>query len=153
MEDLIDIQGIDHISWWPLAWGWWLIIVLLSTICSIALYYWMEKRKYKQSWKYQSYSRLQSLQSQLSQIEPKIALQSLSLELRNIAMLSNKRENCAGLTGQQWLRWLEEQDPNKFAWLEHGASLTAVQYMPDASNINQDQIMQLIKAAKEWVCK
>jgi hypothetical protein len=151
MEDLIDIQGLDHIGFWPLSWGWWILIAILA--CSIALFTWylIRRQQYRKSWKYQAFSRLSNIQLQVNDTDPKILLQSLSLELRKIAMLATKRESCASLTGKEWLKWLQDNDPRKFAWESHGELLIAAQYMPELKNQHKNEISTMIKAAKDWV--
>lgn len=153
MEDLIDIQGLDAITWWPLAWTWWLLLAIcLGLIISASIFAW-HKLKYKRSWQYRSYKRLEQMHSKLANTETKKTLQSLSLELRKIAMQTTQRSHCASLVGKQWLRWLEEHDPTGFAWTQHGELLVNAQYMPDAATSNMQDIGTLILAAQGWVKK
>ncbi|HSX20278.1 MAG TPA: DUF4381 domain-containing protein [Gammaproteobacteria bacterium] len=153
MEDLIDIQGLDQISWWPLAFGWWVVLGLVIVGVVVASFFLWRSLKYKRSWQYKAFKRLAKMQSQLGQSEPKQILQNLSLELRKIAMLTTQRETCAGLIGDQWLQWLQQHDPAGFDWAQNGRLITALQYMP-ATEINDPaQINELICAAQGWVKK
>ncbi len=153
MEDLIDIQGLDHIGIWPLAIGWWVLLGAgIIGICAIG-YYWYWKMQYHKSWQHAAYNRLGRLQKQLDHALSKDILQNLSIELRKIGMNTSKREICASLVGQQWLEWLQAHDPAGFNWADHGRILTEVQYMPDANTVTTNQISALINAAKVWVRK
>src|SRR5688572_3525808 len=97
---------------WPLAWGWWLVIAVILVVVSIGLAYGYMRMRYRKSWQYQAYARLQNIQQKVSTESAKIVLQNLSIELRKIAMLTTKRDQCAGLIGMQWLRWLQDHDPS-----------------------------------------
>lgn len=153
MEELKDIQGLDSIAKWPLALGWWLVlfsllavIVLISIVC-------YRKYKYKKSWQYKSWLHLHKLDQALDTQQIKLVLDNLALEIRRIAMLTVKREACAGLTGQQWLQWLQQHDPRSYAWSTQGQVLIQQQYMPEIANYDLAQIRDIITAAKQWVKK
>lgn len=153
MEELIDIQGLDYIGIWPLAWGWWLIIAVLITLLSITSFFMLKRLRYRKSWQYKAFARLQEIQQQIPSKDEKTILQSLSLELRKIAMLTTHREQCAGLIGTQWLQWLQNHDPSGFNWVDEGKLLVESQYMPQSVATNSQQLKQLIIAAKGWVSK
>lgn len=153
LEDLIDIQGLDYIGIWPLAWGWWLVIIIVIMGISITLYYVLKRMHYHKSWQYQAFIRLQDLQQKIPNDAAKTILQNLSLELRKIAMLTTKRDQCAGLIGMQWLRWLHDHDPSGFNWTDNGKLLVEAQYMPQSVTTDPKRLNQLIEAAKGWVQK
>lgn len=153
MEDLIDIEGLGQIGLWPLAIGWWVLAAVLLISVVVGSIFWYKRFKYKASWQYKSYSILDHMQKQLDHTEPKLVLQKLSLELRKIAMLTTKREACAGLIGKPWLTWLQQHDPAGFNWQENGGILLTAQYMPDTLADDSKQVSKLILAAKNWVHK
>lgn len=159
MEELRDIQGLDYISAWPLAIGWWLIILVI-VFCIFAAAAILYKRKlYKQSWQYASYRVLQQLQQSIATnnnlhvVNKKLLIDQLAVEIRRIAMAKTTRKSCASLTGKDWLKWLSEHDPQGFAWEQQGNLLISAQYMPDNTNYDLVQIQSLINAAKQWVKK
>lgn len=153
MENLIDIQGLDYIGWWPLAIGWWGLLALIFIALVISAIFLIKTYKYKKSWRYIAYKKLANLQQQLPSDNHKQVLQDLSIEIRKIAMLSTQREKCASLTGTSWLQWLQEHDPRGFNWLQAGEILLTAQYMPSAANIEVASVQQLITAAQGWVKK
>lgn len=153
MEELKDIQGLDQISAWPLALGWWLIIALLSGLLIGAAIFAYRHYKYRKSWQFDCYAKLQDIETELNSVEHKILLQDLNAELKRIAMQTKIREACAGLAGKQWLQWLQEHDPRGFDWKVKGQLLLASQYMPTINVQEISQIQILIAAAKEWVRK
>lgn len=161
MEDLIDIQGLDYIGWWPLALGWWWLIGLSCLAAAGAIFWGVRWYKYRHSWQFKAFKRLDLMLSQVAKQTETLAetqqqkqiLQSLSLEMRKIAMRTTQRESCAGLIGQQWLEWLEKHDPKGFTWENDGSLLINAQYMPESENVDPQQIVKLIIAAQGWVKK
>lgn len=153
MEDLIDIQGLDYIGWWPLSLAWWVLIACALGVLAACLFMAWRFYKYRKSWQYQAFRRLTTLQQQVDQNDPKQLLQALSMEMRKIAMHSTQRESCAGLIGNKWLQWLQQHDPAGFDWVANGNLLVNVQYMPEAMQYDAMQIATLINAAQGWVKK
>lgn len=159
LKDLRDIQGLDQISWWPLAIGWWVILGLIVVGLIILAFMWLKKRKYKRSWQYSAYANLQHIKEQLLNLDDaqtrqhKELLDQLSIELRKIAMSTTSRKSCAGLTGKAWLGWLQQHDPLGFAWEQQGELLIFAQYQPSLNIKARPEMLRLISAAMEWVKK
>lgn len=154
MEDLIDIQGLDAINWWPLALAWWVVIALGIAILLGGGYLLLRRVKYRRSWQYKAYRTLTKMHAEIGNCDLKQILQRLSVELRKIAMQTTTRNACASLAGQQWLQWLEAHDPDGYAWTMHGKLLINAQYMPGTSNRDDSaQVADLILAAQGWVKK
>ncbi len=85
--------------------------------------------------------------------DAKPVLQSLAVQLRKIGLATAERNVSASLTGRAWLDWLQQQDPNGFAWSDHGELLVTAQYQQQLTNISHQQIVDLITAAQKWVAK
>ncbi len=151
MEDLIDIQGLDAIGNWPLAFGWWVVIIAsIALLVSLTIYTW-RYIKYRRSWQIKAYRKLEALRLDIGQTDLKLILQSLSVQLRKIAMQTTQREACASLSGKQWLNWLETNDPHGYAWSKHGMLLVNAQYMPATTDLEVEHVTDLIRAAQGWV--
>lgn len=159
MEELRDIQGLDYISMWPLAIGWWFVLGLIFAGILVGMYLAYKRWVYKKSWQYSSYMMLQKLQEEISKNKAvkegtqKLLVDQLAVEIRRIAMAKTTRRSCAGLTGMAWLLWLAEHDPRGFAWDQQGQLLISAQYMPLSSGYDLSQVQNLISAAKQWVKK
>jgi len=71
--------------------------------------------------------------------------------LRRIAVARIGREEAAGLTGEEWLEWLEQQDPEEFPWTREGKALITVPYAPPGHcPVSREQVERLIEAALVW---
>lgn len=156
LAQLHDIEGIDAVSPWPLAIGWWVVIVLL--LLALFVVGWLVSRRvvFIYSWKYDTLQKLGELEHSLSkkfteEIPQRETIILFSEYLRRIAIRRFARKECAGLTGEEWLIWLSAHDENKFNWQEKGKLLIQAPYAPMHQNFSVEQMNELIKAAKKWV--
>lgn len=152
MDQLHDIEGVDAISFWPLASGWWVLIAL--GVMALAGMFWLLKQrlKYLRSWKRGALKSLHSLEQNLSSATSKETIAFLSEYLRRIAVRRFPRRECAGLVGDAWLQWLKTHDPKQFDWTEKGRLLIEVPYAPKPQDLPLENIKELIQATRNWVC-
>ncbi len=151
LEQLHDIEGLDSISWWPLAIGWWVIIgagILIG--CSVGFFI-AYRVAFKRSWKNDALLKLTVLEKNLSEATALETLTILSEYLRRIALQRFSRKECAGLVGDAWLKWLSKHDPKHFDWENKGDLLTELPYAPTPNPPSLAQIKELIQATKTWV--
>ncbi len=129
---LRDIHGLDPIGAWPPGIGWWLLaagILLLA-----ALLFWLIRDLYRYpwgSWRRDARDRLVALRRRLARQPARGSAEQLSELMRRIAMARFKRDDCASLSGDAWLDWLEQHDPIGFPWATHAKLLTRLPYAPD----------------------
>lgn len=107
--ELRDIHLPEAVSWWPLAWGWWVLIAITLLLCGIGLWKWLQWRK-RQAPIRQALSLLTQLEQQLVS-EPQKLVAEISVLLRRVAMSRFPCEEVAGLTGQAWLDFLNQTVP------------------------------------------
>jgi hypothetical protein len=148
LAQLYDITGVDYIGWWPLAPGWWAVLALILLL--VGGLYW-RRRAYRRSWKGDAWQALIALDSRLADENAQEVAAALSVLLRRIAMQRFSRAACAGLEGQNWLRWLATKDPKAFDWASHAFLLIEAPYAPPGRTIAPQAVKVLIKAAKRWV--
>lgn len=151
LEKLHDIEGLDVISRWPLAPGWW-VLIAVSLLAVIALgwltYRWLAFRR---SWKNDTFKKLDILEKELSEDNARETAMQLSEYLRRIALKRYSRKECAGLEGEAWLKWLSSKDLKEFDWTQKGALLNEAPYAPEHYRLPADRIKELIHATREWV--
>ena len=151
IEQLHDIEGLDLIDWWPLAIGWWIVTGALIFFASALFLYILKKAAFRRSWKSDIFEKLASLEKDLSDATAREIVISLSEYLRRIALRRFARQECAGLTGKDWLKWLAEHDPKNFDWKKNGKLLIEAPYAPANANLSLSEIKNLIQAIKNWV--
>jgi hypothetical protein len=104
---LRDLQLPDMVGWWPLAPGWWFLIVLASAGVLYLLY----KQFLKWRWnaaRRLALSELARLRQSYEQgADELILVKELSELLRRSMLAYAPRGEVAGLTGARWLEWLD----------------------------------------------
>lgn len=102
---LRDIHLPDPISWWPPAIGWWLLLGLVLLL-GAGLTYGVRR------WRRVTPARrgllaLERLEADRS-MTAREKLQALSVLMKRVALSLRPRASVAGLTGEDWLGWLDE---------------------------------------------
>jgi len=151
LEQLHDIEGLDTISFWPLAIGWWVLIAVSLILAAAIIWFALYMLACKRSWKNDTFKKLALLERNLSDSSARETVIALSEYLRRIALKRYSRKECAGLTGKKWLLWLSENDSKGFDWGNKGALLIEVPYTPLNYKLPAQQVRELIQAARNWV--
>ncbi len=113
--NLKDIHLPTPISWWPLAPGWWMLLIGSFLIIS-ALFFARKLYRSKQL-KRDIKTEIETIKQQFQQSQNKSQLaKSLSMLLRRASISYYPKEtfsgtNVAGLTGEHWLSFLDRTSP------------------------------------------
>jgi hypothetical protein len=159
IDQLRDIHGIHGVPWWPPAPGWWLLAAGILLLSALA---WRFRTSLRLripplpvvtvgSWRWDAARKLRDLRRRAPKQELKQTAGELSELLRRIAIARLGREDCAGLTGEDWLDWLQGHDPKGFAWTRQGRVLLSAPYAPPAKADRPEELLALIDAAYDWV--
>jgi len=151
IDELHDIVGIDSISIWPLAMGWWLLIVCGILFFAFSAFFIYRKLCYKRSWKNDAFAQLQALDERLNTACAKESAALLSEYLRRIAISLFSRSECAGLCGNRWLEWLSAHDPKRFDWQKNARFLIEAPYAKNDLSLPKEDVRGAIRAAKRWL--
>jgi hypothetical protein len=145
---LRDLHLPDPIGWWPLAPGWW--FVLLSAACLLGYLSW---RVYKR-WQYNAPRRfaLRELAryeaEYLEHRDPVTLGKQLSELLRRGMLAYAPRGEIAGLAGESWLQWLDSGMPLPYFHTEGGKSLLELPYRDPAGDFSDIDIDALLSAVR-----
>ena len=151
---LHDIQGLDSISWWPLAPGWWIlfgVIVALVLAMSVVRIF---RARTKRQWRHQVLSQLSLMAEGLGNGDLQTQARELSELMRRMAIYRFSRAECAHLLGDAWLTWLSEKDPKNIDWKKFSLVMSEVPYMGPESvdkKVELENLREAIDAAKGWV--
>ncbi len=151
LAQLYDIEGLDPISWWPLAPAWWAIVAATIIVLSALSFYIYRRLLYNRSWQKHTLVQLKVMEQNLTPGNSLSTARDLSKLVRRIAIERATRKSCAGLEGQQWLAWLKDNDPQHFDWQTQASWLADLIYAPDNAFVPQDQILKCIAAIKRWI--
>jgi hypothetical protein len=138
LEQLKDIHLPDPVSWWPLAWPWWLLLTTaIGIIIFTVLYY------KKNAWRKLAIKQLNAFENNNS-VEYSLECNRL---LKQICY--NKIDkSCASLNSMAWLEYLDKQ-------VKHAIFLPQLQsfaFIPDDPSISIDT-NQLKQACLLWIRK
>ncbi|TKF79413.1 DUF4381 domain-containing protein [Vibrio kanaloae] len=101
--DLSPVIAPDAPTWWPLAWGWWAVIITAISLIALVFFI-LKRRKNNQQAKQEALSYFSNSQSQ-DGLSPSKAQDIV----RQAALSYFPREKIAGLSGDDWLKFLDAQ--------------------------------------------
>lgn len=138
LDNLHDIVMPDPISWWPLAPGWYVVILGLL-IAAI----WASIR-FIQQWQKNRFRR--EALHELESIKPS-ELPSL---VKRVALCAWPREQVASLSGDDWLQFLQRNNFPK----NLGKNLITLSYSPSSNlKTNSPEFSELKTTVRTWIQK
>jgi hypothetical protein len=110
---LRDIHLPEAVSWWPSAYGWWLLAVVLAVLAWVA--WWMTRRRPGRGGsgdlRTLALRELDALEVRYRRSgDARAAVAGVSVLLRRLALSLASRQRVAGITGAQWWHWLRQHD-------------------------------------------
>jgi hypothetical protein len=129
MQQMQDIHLPATPGWWPPAFSWWVLLgTLLVVIVSGLLFL----------WRYRQFSQQRFALKRLQEIRgcshdhccSQERLERLSALLRRSAIAVSGRHGVSGLSGQNWLIWLDQFTDNAAFTQGVGSVLGAGHYQP-----------------------
>lgn len=153
LEELHDIEGLDSISAWPLAVGWWVLLGVAVLLLFALGWFLMKWLAFRRSWRSDTFQKLTVLEKNLSEATARDTVITLSEYLRRISLKRFPRKECAGLVGTAWLQWLAKHDPKGFDWETKGTLLVEMPYAPGHGKLGlaTQDVKDLIRAVRDWV--
>lgn len=106
---LRDIHLPPAPGWWPPAPGWWLLAGLLAVLALACLFLWRRARRL--GYRRQALRLLTGLER--TDTTGHALLAELSILLKRAALCAFPEENCAGLSDEAWLRFLDRSLPDR----------------------------------------
>jgi Domain of unknown function (DUF4381) len=143
---LRDIHLPEAISWWPPALGWWLLAILIPLL--LALFFLLYKKIIRKTAIKTAKQMLSQLKKE-DQLDNLQKLTALSALLRRAAMSKSGRKQCAGLTGQQWLEYLDSSVKGSPFTQGIGKLLANAHYQNKTPT--DPEIAQLIQLSETWL--
>jgi hypothetical protein len=112
---LRDIQLPDAVSWWPPAYGWWLLAGLLLVLPWVIRWVARRRRAPRRPGGVGALAlrELDALEACYRRTgDARAAVAGVSVLLRRLALSLDSRAQVAALTGTPWAHWLERHDPS-----------------------------------------
>ena len=143
---LKDIHIPAPISWWPLAPGWWFLVVFIPLL--IVFFIWFYKRLTRQTAIKTAKKCLKAIKQDTSK-EASHKLSELSVLIRRVAISVAPRELAAGLTGREWLVYLDQSVKGSPFSEGVGQLLADAPYRKSA--VTDAEISTLISLCEDWL--
>ncbi len=141
LPELRDIHLPEGVSFWPPAYGWW---VLLAGIAVAAVLWTIIRRLIRRSRK--KYALRLLAQCPLNDI---YAAREISKILRRICVL--KYKSAAALFGQAWLDFLNDHCKHKLYGNAATLLLNAPYIKPDSNDYNSNEVDELREFCRDWI--
>lgn len=146
---LRDIHLPAEPGWWPPAPGWWLLgALIIAAVIFVAIFAVKHYRAGRQ--RRRILSMLAQLETDMARNSPD-ALARISSMLRRIALTRFPRTKVAALTGEAWLRFLDESGGNGRFRKGPGRVLASGPYQ--RSVVADVDVAALSALVHEWVTK
>ena len=128
----------EAVGWWPPAPGWWALAVAL-TMLALGLAWWLRRRRLRRAAANQALLELGRLRSALrADMDTQVYLRGVSRLLRRFAISRFRRTDVAGLTGADWLAFLDAHGGAGRFQGDAGRLLTEGPYRPaDATPVEE----------------
>ncbi|MEZ9660576.1 DUF4381 domain-containing protein [Vibrio sp. 10N.261.52.F3] len=146
--DLSPVIAPDAPTWWPLAWGWWAVTITAITLIALVFFI-VKRRKNNQQAKQEALSYFSNSQSP-DDLSPSKAQDIV----RQAALSYFPREKIAGLSGDDWLTFLDTQLAKPLFVAKQSQWQQAL--YQDAALMNDDQKkaqQQLVNDCETWLRK
>ena len=148
----IPLRGLhlpETVGWWPLAPGWWLLIALAVAAAAFLIRGWLQRRAHAAA-RRKALKQLEKSRSAYASHGNPVTLGAEVSELLRRTMLAYApRAEVAGLTGDEWLAWLD-RDLDEPRFREGaGRSLLELPYRNPESVAEDVDIDGLLAAVRE----
>jgi len=145
---LRDLHLPDPVGWWPLAPGWWFVLLLAATVLGYLAWraYLQWRRNAARRFALRELARYEA--EYLTHRNPVTLGKQLSELLRRAMLAYAPRGEVAGLTGETWLQWLDSGIPLPYFHTEGGKSLLELPYRDPAGDFSDVDINALLSAVR-----
>jgi hypothetical protein len=145
---LRDLHLPDPVGWWPLAPGWWFLIVLaIAGLGWLLLKAW-RRHQFNAPRRYAIRSLARVEAEYLTHRNPVLLGQQLSELLRRGMLAYAPRHEVAGLTGESWLAWLDRGLPVPYFHTEGAKSLLQLPYRNSEGDFSDVDVNAMLAAVK-----
>lgn len=149
LVNLHPLREPEAIGWWPLAPGWWLLIIL-SVIAVAALSYWLYRRHQAKAYRRQALRQLEVLQQQRQAgLQDTDYLESINALLKRVAIIAYPERAVAALHSVQWLDFLNSSTKSSANGKELFAPDFATAVYEKSSGCRDPD--QIHRAAQHWI--
>ena len=158
LSQLNDISMGEPIGYWPLAWGWWVLFILLVAVFVGIGYGLYQRYKFNIPRKH-AIKTLQQLKIRTEKDNShnqSACYAELNQILKRVAKHYFGSEYVSRLFGDDWIEWLQKQLPKKYraAFANDMQTLYMLQFKNHSVDANNtDSFAAVFGAAMTWLTK
>ena len=146
---LRDLHLPEAIGWWPLAPGWWIVIALIMIGLGLLVRQLLRTRARGAARRY-ALRQLNELTANFEQHHDAIAFSGhLSELLRRTMLAYAPRHDVAGLTGDEWLAWLDRDLDQPRFQSEAGRKLLELPYRARDEDVSALDLVDVVAAVRQ----
>jgi hypothetical protein len=146
---LRDLQLPEAIGWWPLAPGWWLLISLVILGLAVSLRAYLRRRA-RGAARRHALQQLRQLTAEYERHRDAVRFSAALSELLRRTMLAYApRGEVAGLTGDAWLAWLDQDFDTPRFQTKAGRKLLEMPYRRPDDEIAAMELIDVIAAVRQ----
>ena len=146
LNSLKDVHEPPPPGFWPLAWGWWVLIVLVSGAFIFGLVEWRRRHRLSAPVR-AAFVELDDWRLSARDRNPRDAADELAALLRRVALVRYPRPLVAQLTGDAWLNFLDRTSESDAFSRGPARILGNDRYAPDV-NLDTETVASL---AQRWL--
>ncbi|NEV60751.1 DUF4381 domain-containing protein [Thiorhodococcus minor] len=140
----------EPVSWWPPAPGWWILLGLVM-LASLAVALWLRRRHRRgRAWRAAKQELAALRAAYASEGDARHYAMGLSRLLRRLALLRFPRERVAGLSGADWLEFLDATGGAGDFAKGPGRTLLLA-YRPASAGGSGEDVVALERVAERWM--
>lgn len=148
---LRDLHLPEAVSWWPLAPGWWLVIAIAVVGIGFLIRAWLRVRARGAARRY-ALRQLNVIEQQYADDKDAIAFGAhLSELLRRTMLAYAPRLDVAGLSGEEWLQWLDQGLAKPLFSQGPGRQILNLPYRNPNSQVPDSDVDRLVAAVRHRV--
>jgi len=145
---LRDVHPPPEPQWWPLAPGWWIVLVLGLLLLAVAIRFTLPRwRRWRIRRRLLSALELIARRDRAGAPETATAAEVSQL-LRRAVLERFPHSGAAGLVGDEWIAFLAARDRTAGRFDSLGTALTAAPYGPSGTKVDT---AALLGAARGWL--
>lgn len=144
---LRDIHLPAEVGWWPPAIGWWILAALVVAAAGFVVYRYLAT--------YRERAAANSIRRVVARLDageaPVACMQQISAVLRRFAISVNRpNASVAGLTGREWLEYLDSRWDRAAFSAGAGSELVVAPYAPPG-RVSAESVREIATLSLEWI--
>lgn len=139
------------VSWWPPAPGWWLLLALVLAVAAVLLV-WAYRHRRRTAAGRAARRQLEALEKGFAaDRDSRRYIAELSRLLRRLALVRYPRERVAGLSGRDWLAFLDTTGGSGGFSGGVGTLLVSEAYRPEGAVESAGEVAELHRLVARWI--